>query len=55
MDSLLRCKAVNQSKGASMVPASDDHKDTPEVDSSASMKERKNSRLTPMPDYLMHW
>lgn len=38
-----------------MAHASDDHKDTPEVDSSASMKERKNSRLTPMPDYLMHW
>lgn len=38
-----------------MVPASDDHKDTPEVDSSASTKERKSSRLTPMPGYLMHW
>lgn len=38
-----------------MVPASDDHKDTPEVDSSASTKEHKSGRLTPMPDYLMHW
>jgi hypothetical protein len=38
-----------------MVPADDDHKDTPEVDSSASTKERKSGRLTTMPDYLMHW
>ena len=38
-----------------MVPADDDHKDTPEVDSSTSTKERKSGQLTPMPDYLMHW
>lgn len=38
-----------------MVPAADDHKDTPEVDSSASTKERKSGRLTPMPDCLMKW
>lgn len=38
-----------------MVPADDDHKDTPEVDSSASTKECKGSRLTPMPKCLMHW
>ena len=38
-----------------MVPADDDHKDTPEVDSSTSTKEHKSGRLTTMPDYLMHW
>ena len=38
-----------------MVPADDDPKDTPEVDSSASTKERKSSHLTPMPGCLMHW
>ena len=38
-----------------MVPTDDEHKDTPEVDSSASTKERKSGQLTPMPDYLMHW
>lgn len=38
-----------------MDPADDEHKDTPEVDSSASTKERKSGQLTPMPDYLMHW
>lgn len=38
-----------------MVRANDEHKDAPEVDSSASTKERKSGRLTPMPDYLMHW
>lgn len=38
-----------------MVPADDDPKDTPEVDSSASTKECKSSHLTPMPGCLMHW
>lgn len=38
-----------------MVPASDDHKDTPEVDSSASTKEQTSGRLTCMPDCLMKW
>lgn len=38
-----------------MVPADDEHKDTPEVDSTASTKECKGSRLTPMPKCLMHW
>lgn len=38
-----------------MVPADDDDKDTPEVDSCASTKERKSGRLTPMPDCLMRW
>lgn len=38
-----------------MVPADDDHKDTAEVDSSASTKKSKRRRLTPMPDCLMHW
>lgn len=38
-----------------MVPADDDHKDTPEVDSSASTKEGKSGRLTPMPSCLMKW
>lgn len=38
-----------------MVPADDEHEDTPEIDSNASTKERKRRRLTPMPDCLMHW
>ena len=38
-----------------MVPADDDHKDTPEVDSAASTKEHTSGRLTRMPDCLMKW
>ncbi len=38
-----------------MVPADDEHKDTPEGDSNASTEERNSGRLTPMPDCLMHW
>ena len=38
-----------------MVPADDEHKDTPEGDSNASTEERNSGRLTPMPDWLMKW
>lgn len=38
-----------------MVPADDDHKDTPEADNNASKKERNSGRLTPIPTFLMKW
>ena len=38
-----------------MVPADDEHKDTPEGDSNASTEDRNSGRLTPMPDWLMKW
>lgn len=38
-----------------MAPTDDEHKDTPEVDSSASTKEQTSGRLTCMPDCLMKW
>ena len=38
-----------------MVPADDEHTDSTEADSNTSTNERSSGRLTPMPDYLMHW
>ena len=38
-----------------MVPADDEHTDSTEADSNTSTNERNSGRLTPMPDYLMHW
>lgn len=38
-----------------MVPADDDHKDTPKADNNASKKERNSGRLTPIPTFLMKW
>lgn len=38
-----------------MVPADDEHKDTPEGDSNASTEDRNSGRLTPMPNWLMKW
>ena len=52
---MLRCEAVNQSKGARMVRANDEHTDSTEATSDTHAKEREPGRLTPMPDCLMHW
>ena len=38
-----------------MVRADDEHTDSTETDSNTSANERNSGRLTPMPDYLMHW
>lgn len=38
-----------------MVPADDEHTDSPEADSNTSTKELNSGRLTPMPDCLMKW
>ena len=38
-----------------MVPADDDNTDSTEATSDTNKKEREPGRLTPMPDYLMHW
>ena len=38
-----------------MVPADDEHTDSPESDSNTSTNERNSRRLTHMPDWLMKW
>jgi len=42
-----------------MAPADDEHKDSPEADNTAAgtppTEGHNSGRLTPMPDYLMHW
>ena len=52
---MLRCEAVNQSKGAHMARANDEHTNSTEATSDTHAKEREPGRLTPMPDCLMHW
>ena len=71
MDRLLRCEAVNQSKGAAMVRADDEHKSANEAEKNTSTQKNfveklkfwkrckqeddKTARLTHMPACLMHW
>ncbi len=61
LDSLLRCEAVNQSKGATMVPASDAQEPeptTPQITAGnkpPTASADSTVRLTPMPPWLMHW
>ena len=38
-----------------MVRANDDNTDSPEATSDTNKKKREPGRLTPMPDWLMHW
>ncbi len=38
-----------------MVPADDEHTDSLETTNNTHTKEGHSGRLTPMPDYLMHW
>ena len=38
-----------------MVPADDEHKDTPKSDRNTPTNKDRSGRLTPMPDWLMHW
>ena len=38
-----------------MVPADDESTDNPTATSDINTKEREPGRLTPMPDWLMHW
>ena len=71
LDRLLRCEAVNQSKGATMVPANADHATGNESQKNTSTlrtfferlkfwkRDKKDAnepaRLKTLPQYLMHW
>lgn len=71
LDRLLRCEAVNQSKGASMVPTNADHATGNESQKNTSTlrtfferlkfwkRDKKDAnepaRLKTLPQYLMHW
>ena len=60
LDRLLRCEAVNQSKGATMGSADDEqHPETTQQqlssDNTTSTHSNDAPRLTPMPRCLMHW
>ena len=60
LDRLLRCEAVNQSKGATMGSADDEqHPETKHQqlssDNTTSTHSNDAPRLTPMPRCLMHW